>query len=176
MGNPINIVFELQNIVIEKFKIEKTKVTDDEKLVAQKLFNYLDEILNNNYYSDEYLEQSDIESDYDFEFGVNNCNNKRSLESDSEYEYEFENQTIKQKFTFDQMKNIASYSKLSDGSFRKFSSIQNRYRKLNNMREVYRIIEYVGKGGTNLQKFKQIENFVYGKYKNSRNIEKLPGK
>ncbi len=84
MGNPINIVFELQNIVIEKFKIEKTKVTDDEKLVAQKLFNYLDEILNNNYYSDEYLEQSDIESDYDFEFGVNNCNNKRSLESDSE--------------------------------------------------------------------------------------------
>jgi hypothetical protein len=152
MENPINIVFELQNIVSEKFKIEKTKVTDNEKIIAQTLFNCLDGILNNNYYSDQYLEQSDIESDYDFEFDGNNCNNKRSLESDSEYEYEFENQTIKQKFTFDQMKNIALLSKLSDGSFRKFSSIQNRYRKLNNMRKVYRIKEYVSKGGTNLKK------------------------
>jgi hypothetical protein len=162
MGNPINIVFKLQNIVSEKFKIEKTKVTHDEKLIAQTLFNCLDGILNNIYYSDEYLQQSDIESDYDFVFDGNNCNNKRSLESDSEYEYEFENQTIKQKLTFDQMKNIASFSKLSDGSFRKFSSIQNRYCKLNNMREVFRIKEYVTDGGTNLQKYKQ--------------IEKLPGK
>jgi hypothetical protein len=163
MVNPFNVKSEFNKIVSNKYKVINSKITDEEKLIARSLFEYMECMLDKNYYCEELLEQSDYDSDSDF-------GDKRSLESDSDYEIE---QNEKSKYIYEQRIKIAKYAKLPNGKFRKFSSIQKNFRKLNSIQEVHRIVEDVDKGGNKWDKYKQIEEFVYLKYKSAR-YKKLP--
>jgi hypothetical protein len=168
MINPINIINEFVIYANQKYPNYTSEVTDIEKSISIQLLRYLDKTISGNYETEEYLDYSDYDSDSDFE-DHQNKKRKCSDDTDSDYEIPENIDFIKEsKYNFEQMKEIAKYSQLENGKLRSFNSIKNRYRKLNNIREVYRIIDYVEKGGTYKQKVKEVEKYVFEKFDNNR--------
>jgi len=128
---------------------------------------HLDNIINSNYKTIEYLDYSDYESESESESeSLDPKLRKRELDNDIDYENDIN--IKKSKYDFEKMKEIANYSNLENGKLRSFSSIKNRFRKLNDRKEVQRIINYVENGGIYLQKVKEIENYLHEKFINCR--------
>ena len=74
------------------------------------------------------------------------------------------------KYNLDQMNTIVSLFFDQKWSF---ETLQHKYKKLCNVKEIYRIREYVSRGGTNFSKWEQIDRIVYEEFcewKNNRII------
>jgi hypothetical protein len=124
--------------------------------------------MNEDLENEQLLDLSDYDSESDSE-NEKNCN-KRSLESDDEPYEDFEQKENKDfnKYSFDQMEQIASYSQLNNGKTRIFTSMKNRFRTLTDRKELHRIRQYVKNGDKYSQKVKVLEEFVYLKFQNAR--------
>jgi hypothetical protein len=149
-----------------------SEITKDEESLSISLFVFLQKLMNEDFESEHFLDLSDYDSESDSENEKNyekNCK-KRSLESDDEPYEDFEQEENKDfnKYSFNQMEQIASYSQLNDGKTRIFSSMKNRFRTLTDRKELHRIRQYVKNGGKYSQKIKVLEEFVYLKFQNAR--------
>ena len=74
------------------------------------------------------------------------------------------------KYNLDQMNTIVSLFFDQKWSF---ETLQHKYKKLCNVKEIYRKREYVSRGGTNFSKWEQIDRIVYEEFcewKNNRII------
>jgi len=90
----------------------------------------------------------------------------------SEIEYDQENELIemseiseKRKYNVEQMKEIV---KMKFEMNRRFSTIKNRFRKLNNEKEIYRMRKYIENGGTNFHKWFNVSTNLFEKFKTLR--------
>lgn len=103
--------------------------------------------------------------------GIDDVEQEEQLDI-SEMEIEFKDDLAQmgeilemRKYSVDQMKEIV---KMKFEMKRQFSTINNRFRKLNNEKEIYRMRKYVENGGTNFHKWFNVSTKLFSKFKNSR--------
>jgi hypothetical protein len=166
--NPYNILNILTKEVRNKYEYKFSQTTKSEKEFANKLFEILAEVSENNNFnisenetldtveSDDYLDQNidQIICDNDPDFDINEENSG----------FLIENKFIE----LEKMKKVIEYSKNH-----KFSSVQKNFRFVKHPIYITRFKEYIDKMGTNREKLFKVQTQTYDMFKNAR-INLLP--
>lgn len=165
--NPFRIINLLQQKVFTRWSDDistenaaLSAATVDEENIASQFCTLLDDIITGSLTNIECYSTLDFKDKYDPEF-------EQGCISDPMYGYEFDTElaTTVHSFSFETMKKI--YDLHENG--RSVKSIIKLYSKIRNKKQLYRILDYVKKGGTYRTKIKQIKEHIYQRFQFARN-------
>lgn len=165
--NPKNIVTEFKRLIIEKFTIFDSIITEEESSFAKFLFSAVEAKISHPECFEEY-ETLDVCSENE-ETDVGGEIDESGEETTDYVDSDETSTSTKPSFDLKYMEAAVSFMNTPKGTRRKFSTVQNRFKNIPSERELFRWKKYVEKQGTKKQKMSEINDFVKNKFIEARN-------
>jgi hypothetical protein len=176
--NLLNIAKHLVYLTQTEYEYGHSAITTDEICASKQLFEIL-KSFKNSYFNeihtydtlelaDEYDELTDNEETDDKY--VEATDQEEGSDSEADDYDENEHSDLKNNFTLEEMENVIKW--VDEHPNARFTTISHRFRKIKSMKYILRFRKYIENTGIQLEKLKQIKDFMFNEFYLKRTIEK----